>query len=166
VDNVCAADWSNAANPILCTAKDGSASGFVLRVDKPNLENGSIDNEPGLITVPQQITDGVIRGKYPPVAIKTGDTFRSVIGCEYKATDCKVRFQLDYQVENGTVQTLGNWDELYDEHFTVINVDLSSLDGKNVQFILTVFASGSAKGDRALWLLPRITRAATPTPKP
>jgi hypothetical protein len=50
--------------------------------------------------------------------------------------------------------------------FTQANVDLSTLAGKNVRFILTVHANGASDGDRALWLAPRIVPApptATPT---
>jgi len=164
VDNFCSAEWSNASSPIPCATKSGSASGYVLRVDKPTLETGSLEDEAGLITVPQQTNDGVIRGKYPPIAIKAGDTFRTIVGCEYEAKNCKVRFQLDYQIDNGAVQTLGYWDESYDGNFTKVNIDLTSLADKNVRFILVIQASGSASGDRALWLLPRITRAAPPAP--
>jgi hypothetical protein len=38
-------------------------------------------------------------------------------------------------------------------------VDLSSLAGKDVKFILTVLSAGTATGDRALWLGPYIHRA-------
>jgi hypothetical protein len=166
VDNYCGAEWSNSANTFACTTKDNSASGFVLRLDKPVLENGATENESGLLTVPQQITDGVIRGKYPPVTIKDGDSFRAIVGCEHEASSCKVRFQLDYQIDNGAIQNLGKWDETYDSKFTNVNIDLTSLSGKNVRFILTVLSSGSAKGDRALWLFPRILRPTAATPKP
>jgi hypothetical protein len=165
IDNICSADWSNASGAVSCTAKDGSSSGFALRVDNPHLENGSIDDEPALLAVPQQVTDGAIHGKYPALIIKDGDVFHAIVGCEDKAADCNVRFQLDYQVDNGDVKTLGTWDEVYDRHFTSVTVDLSSLAGKNVRFILTVLAKGSASGDRAQWLLPRITRL-TPTATP
>jgi hypothetical protein len=45
---------------------------------------------------------------------------------------------------------------------------LSALAGKKVKFTLTILASGSATGDRALWSQPRIIRAGTisPTPSP
>jgi hypothetical protein len=165
VDNFCSADWSSAAGSIACTAKDGDANGFVIRVANPNLETGAVDDEPGLITAPQLINDGVIRGKYPPLAVQNGDVFKTIVGCEYKATNCNVKFQLDYQVDNGSIQTLASWDETYDGKFTVVTQDLSSLAGKNVRFILTVLAKGSASGDRALWLKPRIERPA-PTPTP
>jgi hypothetical protein len=167
VDNYCAANWSSAAGTISCTVKEGDTNGYVLRVDKPNLETGQIDDEPGLITVPQSANNGFIRGIYPTLIVKNGDMFRSIIGCEYKATNCNVKFQLDYQIDNGTPLTLATWNEFYDEAFTSIDLDLSSLAGKNVRLILTVLANGSAAGDRALWLKPRIDRlfpAPTATP--
>ena len=163
IDNFCAADWSNASGSVSCTAKDGSSSGFVARVDKPLLENGSKDDESALLMAPQQVKDGVFRGKYPSVSVKAGDLFQTVVGCEDKATDCNVRFQLDYQIDNGDVKTLASWDETFDKTFHVVQVDLSGLAGKDVHFILTILANGSATGDRAVWLLPRITRP-TPTP--
>ncbi len=165
IDNMCSADWSNASGSISCSAKDGNSGGWVTRIDSPHLENGSIDDEAALLTVPQQVNDGVIRGKYPTLSIKSGDTFAAIIGCEEKATDCNVRFQLDYQVDNGDTKTLVSWDEVYDKIFHSVTADLSSLAGKNVRFILTVLANGSASGDRALWLLPRIIHP-TPTPTP
>jgi hypothetical protein len=167
VDNYCAANWSSAAGNIACTAKDGDPNGFVLRVEKPNLENGQIDDEPGLVTVPQSTNDGLIRGVYPAFTVKNGDIFRSIIGCEYRTNNCNVKFQLDYQIDNAAPQTFATWNETYDESFTGVHLDLSSLAGKNVNFILTVFANGSAAGDRALWLKPRIDRvlpAQTATP--
>lgn len=165
VDNYCAAEWSSAAGSLSCPGKEGDNNGFVLRTEKPNLETGQIDDEPGLITFPQAVNDGVIRGKYPPVTVKTGDVFRTIIGCEYKAQDCNVKFQLDYQIDNGAIQTLTSWNELYDGAYTNVSLDLSSLAGKNVRFILTVLSNGSAIRDRALWLKPRIERI-PPTPTP
>ena len=158
VDNYCSAEWSSGSGTLSCPGKDGDAKGFILRTEKPNLETGQIDDEPGLITVPQATNDGVIRGKFPPLTVKTGDTFRSIVGCEYKATDCNVKFQLDYQIDNGSIQTLASWTETNDGNYTPVNQDLSSLAGKNVRFILTILANGSANGDRALWLKPRIER--------
>ena len=80
------------------------------------------------------------------------------MGCEYKATDCNVKFQLDYQIDNGSIQTLASWTETNDDNYTPVNQDLSSLAGKNVRFFLTILANGSANGDRALWPKPRIER--------
>jgi len=167
--NLCQAEWFSGAGSLPCTGKDGDSRGFVLYQDKPRLENGNTDNEPALLTQPQAITDGAIRGKYPAYTVKNGDRFRAILGCEYNATNCSVRFQLDYQIGNGSIQTLGYWDEKYEGKFTQANIDLSPLAGQSVKFILTVFANGSSSGDRAQWLMPRIVNSpatATPTITP
>jgi hypothetical protein len=83
--------------------------------------------------------------------------FSAVIGCAYKADNCDVIFQLDYQIEDGSIQTLAKWHEVYDEQFRLVTVDLSHLAGKDVNFILTVKANGSSSQDRALWLAPHIS---------
>jgi len=165
VYNFCNAEWSSGAGFLPCGGKDGDARGFVIYLDKPRLENGQVDNEPALLTVPQNINDGVIRGKYPVIKVKSGDRFRAIVGCEYNARNCNVRFQLDYQIGDGAIQTLAFWNESYDGNFTSVDVDLNTLAGNDVRFILTVLANGSADGDRAFWLMPRILNV-SPTPTP
>lgn len=122
------------------------------------METDQVDDEPGLITNPQIVNDGVIRGKYPAFRVETGYHFKALIGCAYNAKTCDVRFQLDYQIGDGSIQTLATWAETYDGLTNKIDVDLSSLAGKDVKFILTVFANGASNNDRALWLAPRIVK--------
>jgi hypothetical protein len=163
--NYCSAEWTGNGKAITCLGKDGDTDGFVLYKSKPVLENNYVDNEPALVTHPPLVTDGVIRGKYPSYTVKPEDTFQTILGCERNATGCSVRFQLDYQIDNGTIQTFAAWNENYDANVTVVNIDLSSLAGKNVRFILTVLANGSSSNDRAQWLYPRIvSKPPTPTP--
>ncbi len=162
--NYCAAEWSTGAGVISCTTPDKDAKGFVIYVAKPYLETGYLDDEAGIVTNPQNINDGIIRGKYTPFTVKAGDHFLAIVGCEYNAKDCNVKFQLDYQIDNGAITTLTTWSETYDDTFRHVDVDLSSLAGKSVKFILTVMANGSATGDRALWLAPRIQNVPTATP--
>lgn len=153
---MCAAVWTSGAGTLACPGSDGDAKGFVLRLSNPVLESGSTDDEPALLTVPQAVSDGVIRGKFPGYTVKDGDKFKAVIGCAYKAEQCDVKFQLDYQIGSDSIQTLATWNEKYDGIFNSVSVDLSSLAGKQVNFILTVFANGVMQQDRALWLAPRI----------
>jgi len=154
--HTCEADWSSGAGILPCPGKNGDSDGFVLRLSAPRLENGSTDDEPALLTQPQLVEDGVIRGKFPAYVVQPGDHFQSVLSCEYNTKNCNVRYRLNYQINNGRVQSLEQWDEDYDGHFTFVDVDLSDLEGETVQFILVVLANGPASGDRALWLLPRI----------
>jgi hypothetical protein len=166
VSHMCDLEWSSAAGILPCPGTDGNANGFLLRVDKPHLEDDSTSNDPGLLTFPQKVTDGTIRGKLPPYTVTIGDRFRAVVACEYKATKCHVRFQLDYQVDNGKISSFGTWEKYYDGETLVLDEDLSSLEGESVNFILSVYANGSTSGDRALWVQPRLVhvgKTATPT---
>jgi hypothetical protein len=45
-----------------------------------------------------------------------------------------------------------------------VTIDLSSLSGEKVKFILSVLANGSAHEDFALWVNPRITRQSSQPP--
>jgi hypothetical protein len=156
--NYCLAEWTGNGKVIACQGTDGNSDGFVLYKAQPILETGYVDDQPALITNPPLVTDGVIRGKFPPYTVSAKDHFETIIGCENNAKNCNVRFQLDYQIDDGTIKTLASWNELYDNNFTKVNVDLSSLAGSNVKFILTVLANGASDNDRAQWLLPRIVK--------
>ncbi len=158
VNSYCAAEWSSGSGTLTCPGSDGDSKGFVLRVDAMVLETGTKDDEAGLVTQPQAITDGVIRGKYPSYNVKSGDHFKALIMCAYQAKNCDVKFQLDYQIGSDSIQTLASWNEVYDEKYKSVDVDLSSLVGKDVKFILTVLANGAMNQDKAQWLAPRIVR--------
>jgi hypothetical protein len=152
----CQAEWTGNGKLLPCIGSDGSGDGFVLYLAKPALETGYIDDEPGLLTNPPRATDAVIRGKFPAYTVKDKDHFTTLLTCENNAKNCNVRMQLDYQIDNGTIQTLGYWNEAMDNNYTHVDVDLSSLAGKNVNFILTVLANGASDNDRAVWVAPKI----------
>lgn len=154
--NVCLAEWTGNGVALPCSGRDGDEDGFVLYKSSPVLESGYVDDEPALLTNPPRVENGVIRGKYPAYTVRTDDHFTAVLSCEGNAKNCNVRFQLDYQIDDGGIQTLATWNEAYDDEFHQVDVNLSSLVGKKVKFILTVSANGASNNDRALWLMPRI----------
>lgn len=158
VAKACTAQWTSGAGSLNCPGSDNNSRGFVLRIDEPLLETGYEDDEAALLTHPQMVNDGIIRGKYPAFEVEASHKFNAVIGCEYKADDCDVTFQLDYQIDGGSIKTLKSWHEVYDNAFNAVEVSLKSLAGEKVSFILTVKSNGSADDDRALWLAPRITK--------
>jgi hypothetical protein len=166
--NACAASWFSGAGALPCPGTDGDAKGFVLKVTNPKLETGVTDTRPGLLTFPQNIQNGYIQGFYPPFRVQNGDRFRSVINCEGGATLCYVAFRLDYQTGTGPITTLfGPFIEKRDTPnplFYTMDINLSALAGKDVKFILTVLAAGTATGDRALWVGPHIYRAGATAP--
>ncbi len=155
--NVCASGvkWTSGAGDLPCPGTADGNKGWVVIVDEPTLENLAVDDEPGIKVSPQYVNDGWIRGTYPEMAVSEGVSFRAIIGC-YGAANCNVKFKLNARVDGGTEQTLATWNEVQDGKFNQVKVDLSSLAGKKVQFILLVEANGSPENDRALWFGPRI----------
>ncbi len=169
VAHACEAQWVSGAGNLPCPGSEGDARGFVRLLSNPRLENGVIDSRPGLLTVPQNVYNGYIQGIYPPIQVQAGDRFESVVNCEYGATSCLVVFRLDYRIGSGPTQTLWAFGERYEGLYYRADLDLSALAGQEVRFVLTVLANGSASGDRALWVAPRIRRptagpTSTPTP--
>lgn len=156
-DNLCASGvtWKSGAGNLPCPGAIGDNDGWVLKVNNPVLENGATDDEPGIRVHPQMVTDGWIRGIFPEMTVTEGVFFKSIIGC-YDDRDCNVKFKLNYKIDGGTEQSLATWLEIQDNKFNRVQVDLSSLAGEKVQFILLVEANGSATDDAALWFGPRI----------
>lgn len=158
VSGVCQAEWGSGAGTLSCSGASNDSRGYVYRVDSPTLESGYLEDESALLTHPQMVNDGIIRGKYPAMRIESGHHFRAIIGCTYETSGCDVNFQLDYQIGSGPIQTLRTWHEVYDKTFAPVDVDLSSLAGSDVRLILTVLANGSSNNDKALWLAPRVVK--------
>jgi hypothetical protein len=169
--NYCDADWRNESQDLPCPGTDGDERGFVRALNSPNMEDGRPHGN-GLLTHPERENNGLISGAYPAFRIQSGDRFQAQIGCLHQANDCDMTFRLQYQIGNGSVRTLGQWREVYEGDSYTLNIDLSTLNGENVKFILSVLANGSSHEDYAIWLNPRITRqssqppTATPTSTP
>jgi hypothetical protein len=167
VDNYCEAKWENNDSALPCPGDDDDETGFVAKLNAPVMEDGVTEDEPGLFTLPQDKTDGVISGQYPAITIQAGDRFRTIVNCEYDAKKCDVIFRLDYK-NNGKIRTLASWHEVYEGKYYPVDLDLSALADKTVKFILVVSANGTRKNDYAIWLNPQIVRQGTPpsTPTP
>jgi Ig-like domain from next to BRCA1 gene len=161
--NYCEADWQNESQDLPCPGSDGDDRGFIRVLNSPKMEDGRSRGD-GLLTYPERGNDGMIIGKYPEFRIQSGDRFQALIGCLNEANDCDMIFRLQYQIGNGSVRTLGQWREVYEGQFYPINIDLSTLNGEKVKFILSVLANGSSHEDFALWITPRITRQSAQAP--
>ncbi len=157
VANYCSAEWRSAAGVLPCP---GSLSndGFVAKIDEPKLEDGRTENEPALLTFPQWANTGVITGKFPAFNVQAGDQFKTIIGCLHNSPNCNVKFQLNYRADGGPLQNINSWTETYDGNIRLLEVDLSFLAGKSVEFVLAVTANGSPDDDAAFWLFPHIRR--------
>lgn len=155
--NYCASGvtWKSSAGNLPCPGTVGDAQGWVVRIDEPTLENGYKDDEPGLQVRPEDVNDGWITGIFPEIAVTEGVVFRAIVGC-YDDYNCDVKFKLNYITEGESEKTLATWQEVQDNQINRVEVDLNSLAGEEVQFILRVEANGSPANDRAFWLAPRI----------
>ena len=158
--NACDAKWSTSkTNPLACPGKETDIDkGYVLTKDKPKREDGGQENEIGLITRPNDASDGYIQGIYPAFLVKDGDQFRATIQCEANSPKCSLKFELYYRIGNGNFTELGEWHEVYDQMWNPLQIDLSSLAGQNVQFSLVVWNENTSQDNRGLWLNPMIFR--------
>ena len=157
--NAASATWTSGAGALSFPGADGSANGFALKRDNPKLENGIASAQAGLLFVPNNVSNGYIQAAYPAFRVQSGDRFQATIGCEYGATTCYDAYRLDYQIGSNAVRTFWTFREKYEGLSYNANLDLSSLAGQDVKFILVISAYGSPDGDRALWVNPIIARA-------
>lgn len=174
VANKCSALWVYDGGPIPCPTNQNKLQfGHVETLDNPTLETGLPAGAPSLLTIPQQKYNGLIRGLFPIDQIERGDHFQATIGCQFGAVNCYVTYALEYTRGDGSFFTLWKWRERYDGLTTPVDVDLTPLASnmRNLQLVLSVFASGPATSDQPLWVAPRIVRnvaapVATLTPTP
>ena len=168
--NAASAAWSSGAGALTFPGTDGSANGFSLKLDKPKFENGIESAQAGLLFAPNNVNNGYVQAVYPAFKVQSGDRFQATIGCEYGSTTCYMAYRLDYQIGSGAVKTFWTFREKYEGWTYNVNLNLSSLAGQDVKFILVISAYGSPTGDRALWGNPIIARAGgtviTNTPSP
>lgn len=159
----CEAEWSNGQNLLPCPGTMGDSNGFVVKLDAPIMENGVTEDEPGLLTVPQDKNNGFISGQFPAITVQAGDRFRTIVNCRHNSPNCNVVFRLDYR-SSGQVKTLATWHEVYEGKYYPVDLDLGGLAGQTVKFILVVSANGGNNQDNAIWLNPHIVRQGVPTP--
>ncbi len=133
---------------------DTDPNGFAMFRNNATLEDGS---KPSKVveTHPMWVNDGVITGLYPAYTVQPGERFRAKIGFLGPCGSGNVIFQLNYK-QGGTLHPLGSWTESCDGNLTAVNVDLSSIAGQTVQFVLGALANGSSGQDWAIWVSPRV----------
>jgi hypothetical protein len=155
IGNLCNASWSSGAGELPCPGTEGDAEGFVLKLSNPRTELGVSASLPAILTVPQNITDGYIQGLFPLYTVQDGDRFVMTTSCERGATSCYVNYRLDYQI-GSVITTFWSFRERSEGITYNADLDLSSLAGRSVRFILYLSSDGDPEGDRALWIAPSI----------
>jgi len=155
-DFVCLAKWSNGKDTLPCPGKSGDAEGFAYSDPKPVLENGAEDDENALILgVPNQ-ENSFLRGTYPAFEVPQKAAFYAILGCSGGNSACNTSLSLSYIEDNAAPKQLATWSETMDGAFQRLDLDLSLLAGKTVQFIITLSSNGSPTGDRVHLMTPII----------
>jgi hypothetical protein len=80
------------------------------------------------------------------------------LGCISGSSQCAVKYQVNYTLAGANPVNLVEVAKTYTGILETVDVDLSSLAGKQVQIALVVLANGSAEGDQATWINPRIEK--------
>ncbi|HOE34883.1 MAG: hypothetical protein GX415_06825 [Chloroflexi bacterium] len=157
----CRATWTSAGSSELlkCPGKTSEiASGYVIPQANPIREDGGKENEPGLITRPDNTGSGFITGEYPEITIQNGDKFKATIQCEGGMNNCDIYFTLKARAGSEPEVELGTWHEVFDNNWNRVTVDLSAFAGQKVTFYLTVRNGATASDNSGLWLNPIIYR--------
>jgi len=154
----CNAIWRSETGRIPCGNAATPSNGSVQFLTAPALENRH-ENEPTIWVHPNEARDGWVEGSYPAIDIQSGDSFKAWVGCLEGYDLCDVTFYLAYTDENNHTFTVDRWHEVYDNQVTMIDLDLSSLAGQSVQFILGMEASSeNVSSAQGFWFVPRIER--------
>jgi len=150
--------WISGAGNLTFGGLDTDVNGFATYKDGQKVEDGLTQTKV-LETHPQQVDNGVISGRYSAYTVVTGEHFTAKIGFLLKPDGTcgsgNVKFQLNYK-EAGVLKSLGEWTETCDGTMKSIDVDLTSLAGKSLEFVLGVLANGPATQDWAVWVSPQI----------
>ena len=152
------ASWVGTAGVVTFGGPDTDPNGSAMFRNSQKLEDGTSPSKV-LEIFPQIVNNGQMSGLYPSYTVVSGEHFKAKIGFLAKADGTcgtgNATFQLNYK-EAGVLKSLGQWNETCDGTLKDVDVDLSSIAGKNVQFALAVLANGPADQDSAVWVSPRI----------
>jgi hypothetical protein len=157
--NAPSASWSSGAGNLTWGGPDNDSNGFAMYKTGQKVEGGTTPAKV-LETYPQSVNNGVISGRFPAYTVVTGEHFTAEIGflalSDGSCGTGNAIFQLNYREGGGSVTLLSSWTETCDGVLRPVNVDLTPIAGKNVEFILTVQANGSSAQDSAVWIKPQI----------
>ncbi len=148
------ADWSNATEDIPFGDRNDDTPGIAAYGENVKLEDGKTYAKV-LGTYPEKIEDGMIKGIFSPYTVKAGDHFQAQVGFRSGCDVSKVKFQFGY-MEAGTFHVLKEWTKSCDGDLKELDYDLADLKGEEHEFVLAVNAAGSFRGDKAIWVDPRI----------
>jgi len=132
---------------------DTDPNGVAKIKDAVKLETGATSGKV-LLTFPKHQSDGFVLGTYPAYLVQSGDHLKGKLGFVLNPGDTcgsgKVKFQI-YTTSGAETKLLKEWGKSCDGRFIDVDLNLSELKGKSVQFILRLNADGSFEDDWAIW---------------
>ncbi|MGB2895103.1 MAG: PA14 domain-containing protein, partial [Anaerolineales bacterium] len=137
--DLCKASWRSEAGELSCPGQENASGGAVFQSSGQSLENGVSSGASGIVLFPPNELDGWIEGRFPDFKIQDGDRFLVTFSCISGNIECDVHVGVKYRDISGTVNMLGMWHEVYDAKVQEVDLDLSPLAGKNVEFIITAY---------------------------
>lgn len=147
-------------NPLVYNGSIDDPNGFAGIRDTVVMENGQTSGKL-LMTIPRREQDGYVYGLFPIYTVRPGDHFRGRIGfaanADGKCGAGQAIFLLAYW-ENNQVVEVQQWSKSCNGQLLKVDVDISGLAGKTLQFILAVQANGPFQDDFAIWNSPLISR--------
>jgi hypothetical protein len=164
VSSASSADWYSAAGDeagvlLAFGGSPDNPNGAAILADQLRLETGQTSGKV-LLTVPKLVKDGYVYGIFPSYFVQAGDHFKARIGFAANSDgSCgigKVIFQIAVK-EGENIDTLQEISTVCDGSLTPVDLDLTKLRGRTVEFILAVRANGSPQDDWAVWNSPLIT---------
>jgi len=150
------AEWFNGNEQLPWGDPGADDKGVAATVDNVKLNDGKTQARV-LATYPERKTDGIIYGVYPDYTVQDKDHFKAKLGFRSPCDNGNVKFQIKYR-EGASESSLGEWIKSCDDKLLDIDIDLAGIKGKTVKFILQVSANGDYKGDKAVWVAPRVER--------
>lgn len=138
---------------------DDDVNGVAKIKDQVKLENKATSGKV-LLMFPKHENNGSILGLFPAYKVQKGDHFKARLGFMLPSGEAcgagKVRFQVAYKEEGSNLKLLGEWVKSCNGSLLPVDLDLSALGGKTVQFGFVVLAEGAFTDDWAIWNSPRI----------
>jgi hypothetical protein len=135
------------------------ANGAVKILDQIRLETGIISGKL-LYMFPKHESSGFVTGVFPVYKVQSGDHLKARIGFMIPTgNNCgsgKATFQVYYKEGDGELSLLKEWTKSCTGSLLPIDLNLSSLKGKEVRFAFSVRANEDYADDWAIWNSPRI----------
>ncbi len=160
--NACAATWFSRAGQLPCPGTDGDAKGLCSRSAIPNWKLEQPILGPASSPSRRTFRMDIFKVSSRPSECKMETVSDRSLTVKAARQIVMYAFRLDYQTGTDPIRTLfgvPSLGERYEGQYFSSGCRLKCLAGKDVKFILTVLAAGTAVGDRALWVGPIIYRA-------